>query len=40
MPLTSVMFTLTRAPGADEEWIAKMFAKLAGHGMTLGNLAS
>ena len=24
MPLTSVIFSLTRAPGADEEWIAKM----------------
>ena len=24
MPLTSVIFSLTRAPGADEEWIAKI----------------
>jgi len=30
MPLTSVIFSLTKAPGADEEWIAKMFANLAG----------
>jgi hypothetical protein len=36
MPLTSVIFSLTRATGVDEEWIAKMFANLAAHGMTLG----
>jgi hypothetical protein len=40
MPLTSVIFSLTRTPGADEEWTAKMFTNLAAHGMTLGNLAS
>jgi hypothetical protein len=40
MPLTSVIFSLMRATGADEEWIAKMFANLAAPGMTLGNLAS
>jgi hypothetical protein len=40
MTLTSVIFSLTRAPGVDEVWIAKMFANLAAHGMTLGNLAS
>jgi hypothetical protein len=38
MPLTSVISSLTRATGGDEEWVAKMFANLAAHGMTLGNL--
>ena len=40
MTLTSVIFSLTTATGGDEEWVAKMFANLADHGMTLGNLAS
>jgi len=33
MPLTSVIFSLTRTTGADEELIAKMFANLAAHGV-------
>jgi hypothetical protein len=29
MLLTSVIFSLTRATGSDEEWVAEMFANLA-----------
>ena len=31
MPLGSVMFSLTRMTGTDEQWFATMFAKRAAH---------
>jgi hypothetical protein len=40
MPFTSVIFSLTRTTGGDEELIAKAVANLAAHGMTLQVLAS